>query len=279
MPTICFISTFYNPADFQKPVSNCERFLQETVGLDFPKEDFYFCQIKSKDCKSIKYSGPNYLELNSESVLWHKERCFNLLIKKFNLYSKYDYICWLDADIRFEKTIVIPTDFDFDAFQPFKTSLRESDKLGLSRQKFSCFAINSEGDRGLGWAIKSNILKSVGGFYDYGIVGGGDYYFTHRMIGKMCSIGCEHFDNELDNYFKDRYIHPKKVGYLDNTVTHMFHGNSDNRQYNSRIEILRKKNFNPLDDLVVEKSGLYRLKDPNFEAEVKRYFINRDEDE
>lgn len=279
MPTICFISSFYNPADFQKPVKNCERFLKETVDVAFPKKDFYFCQVKSKDCRAVKQDCPNYIELHSESVLWHKERCFNLLIRKFDLYKKYDYICWLDTDILFDKPITLNEEFNFDAFQPFRASLRESDNEGKSLQRNSSYTNDPKGDIGLAWAVKANILKSVGGFFDYGIVGGGDTYFAHRLIGKPYSIGCPEFDKELDNYFKDRYSLREKVVCLDRTVTHLYHGSDGNRQYNSRINILRKHNFSPLDDLIVEKSGLYRLKNTHFEAEIKRYFINREEDE
>lgn len=282
MPSICFISSFFNPADFQRTVHNCERFLNETVGASFPKESFYFCEVHSKDCRSINpklAQKGNYIGLNSESILWHKERCLNLLIKKFDLYNRADYIVWLDTDILFEKPIILPENFNADSFQPFKTSLRQSDKEGKSFQRFTAWSTDQKGDIGLSWGIKSNILKRVGGFFDYGIVGGNDTFFCNRLIGKPYSIGCPEFDKELSDYFKDNYSLRGNVVSLDNTVTHLYHGSTKNRAYDDRVNILRKHNFNPLDDLIVEKSGLYRLINPTFEADVKRYFINREEDD
>lgn len=281
MPTIAYISSFFNPADFQKPVKNCERFLSETVGSAFPSEDFYFCQVKSDKCKSVKLFLPqNYIELNSESILWHKERCFNLLVRKYELYKKYDYICWLDTDILFDKPIVLSKDFNFDAFQPFKFSLRQSDAEGKSSFKLNSWAFINDpnSDIGLGWAIKSKLLRTIGGFFDYGIMGSGDTIFAKRMIGKQMQLGCPILDKEISNYFKDLYIYPQSITYLDNVVTHLYHGNLKNRHYGDRMNILRKHNFNPLDDLIVEKSGLYRLINKDFESEVKRFFINREED-
>lgn len=280
MPSIGFVSSFYNPADFSKNVKNCEKFLLETIGCTVSDKDFFFCEVKSKQCKGIgpRFLPQNYLQLNSESILWHKERCFNLLIKQFNLYNKYDYIMWLDTDVLFDKEVLAPKE-DWDAFQPYSTSLRQSDKNGTSFQRFTAWVKDNNGDKGLGWAIKSSILKKVGGFFDYGIVGGSDYYFINKMSGKDVCIGCPNFDKELNNYFKGNEIPKNKVGYLDNTVTHLYHGKPSSRQYDSRIEILRKHNFNPLDDMVVEKSGLYRLVNKDFENDVKHYFLGREEDD
>ena len=78
MGKICFLSCFFNPADFRRNVQNCEDFIKYTVGTAFPIEDFYFCQVKSDKCRSIDSSltkKGNYLELNSESVLWHEHPC------------------------------------------------------------------------------------------------------------------------------------------------------------------------------------------------------------
>lgn len=277
--SICFISSFYNPADFQKPIKNCERFLSETIGNTIPSNDFYFCQVISKECKFIKKVPNNYLELHSESVLWHKERCLNLLIKKFSLYDKYKYICWLDTDIIFDKPVIIPDNFDYDVFQPYLTSIRQSDSSGISSKKFTCWANNRDGDKGLSWGIKSSLLKKIGGFFDFGIVGGSDTFFVNRMSGITFSIGCPEFDKELDKYFKNNHISSDKIGYLNNTVTHLYHGSRENRAYWKRMEILKNRKFSPLDDMIVEKSGLYRLRNKDFELEVKRYFINREEDE
>lgn len=279
MTKIAFLSCFYNNCCFKRTIANCERFLKETVGTSFPVEDFYFCQVLSKFCPFINFSlSNNYLELQSESILWHKERCLNLLIKKFKLYEKYDYICWLDTDILFDKPIVLSEDFNYSVFQPFKTSLRQSDKDGRAVQRFESWAYNRSGDRGLGWGVRADLLRKVGGFFDYGIVGGGDSFFLERMQGKPISIKCSEFDKELATYFKDLYVYPKDIGYLDNTVTHLYHGTTANRNYDNRIKILQKHNFKPLDDLIVEKSGLYRLRDPIFESDVKHYFLAREED-
>lgn len=285
MKKMAFISCLFNPADFNSPIDNAQNYMKFTVGKAFSAEDFYFCQVITKQCRSLEkeYIKGHYLELHSESILWHKERCFNLLARKFNLYDKYDYICWADADVIFEKHVIAS---DTKVFQPFNVSYRAKERSNNLGNPFSVSSTVSEsvtskksGDKGLSWAIDSKLLKSIGGWFDYGIVGGGDTYFQNRIVGQPYSISCKSFDEELKNYSKGKEIAEDQLGYSENRVFHMFHGSFVNRQYNERIGVLRRYNFSPLDDLIVEKTGLYRLKDKYFEADIKKFFIDRDEDD
>ncbi len=76
MSKIAFVSCLYNPADFSTPIKNAENFMKYTVDKAFSASDFYFCQVLAKYCKSIKKEliKGNYLELQSESVLWPKRQ-------------------------------------------------------------------------------------------------------------------------------------------------------------------------------------------------------------
>lgn len=285
MKDVAFISCFFNPANFIKPVKNCISFMEHTVGKKFPANDFFFAQIECDGITHVdatKYIPKgNYFHIKSDSILWHKERLFNLLIDKFNLYDKYNYICWMDADILFASSIKGLDTKKIDAFQPFKVSIRQADKTGKESFTIDSWAENPKdsSDIGLSWGIKSSILKSVGGFFDYGILGGGDTVMAYRMSKREMKFGCEKLDEEVALYFKNDYIKRERVAALNNTVTHLFHGKIKNRQYNERVKILKKYKYNPLEDLTVEKNGLYRLINKEFEAEIKNYFLNRKEDE
>lgn len=281
MKKIAFISSFFNPIGFNKPVQNCEKFLRDTIGKTIPEEDFYFAQVKLANNKTIDevlINKKRYLELVTDSVLWHKERCFNLLIDKFNLYHNYDYICYLDTDISFEKEIKISDNFQSLAFQPFNISIRYKNEKNIAYDKYLSWASDENGDKGLCWAFDAKLLKLAGGFFDYGIVGGSDTFMLNRMLGKKYYTGCEKLDIEINKYFSGIAIDKNNISYTINTVKHFYHGSITNRQYSERIKILIDNNYDPENDLIVEKSGLYRLRNKDFEKEIKSFFIKRKED-
>lgn len=290
MKKIAFISSFYNPVKFKVPVKNCYNFLKYNIGTKIPIDDFFFGQIENEVKLDIKglMNKENYLKLKSDSAIWHKERILNLLIQKFDLIDRYEYICWLDCDIIFEKPVIIPDNFEMVAFQPFKYSFRSkcprnidySKPFHMDGEKLESFGYNkTDGDIGLCWAINSEYLDEIGGLFDYGIVGGGDYYFTKRILGEEVHTGCIEFNKSINEYVDGSFLSKKEIGYLDNNIYHQFHGKISNRAYDDRIKILRKYEYDPLKHLKISKNLLYELKNKDFEEEIKQFFIGRKEDE
>jgi hypothetical protein len=288
MKNIAFISCFYNPVNFRKPVQNCFNFLKYTVNKAFSADDFFFAQIDYGNELDISdyVKRDNRISIKTESILWHKERLLNLLVEKFKLTEKYKYICWLDTDIIFEKRIIVPKDFDAIAFQPYEYSFRPKEDRDIDYSKpffmgvnrLECFCKNKDGDKGLSWAVESEYLDEIGGFFDYGIVGGGDTFFLKRVFGEKYHTRCKGLDQEINTYAENSQIKKKEINYLDNSVYHQYHGKEGNRQYSERIKILIENNYVPQDDLIIEKSGLYRLKNKDFEAQIKKFFTQRKED-
>lgn len=292
---IAYISCFYNLCDFVVPKKNCEIFLKQTLS-QLPQKDVYFCNLQIADHKNSILAESilpkQSITLKSNSILWHKERCQNILISKFNLLANYDYVMWLDTDIIFEKLphpFFFSIDHKWDMFQPFSHSYRPDEKnFDDINNKSSLFKKDYEqecwvktkfkgGDIGLSWAISTKLLKKLGCFFDYGIIGGGDSFFVMPMVNQSIKTKCVGFDNSLKDYHL-AHLKPK-LGYLNNRVYHMYHGSSTNRRYMNRHTILQKHNFNPKTDLTTDKNGLYTIQGkPELYKDIKNYFISRRED-
>jgi hypothetical protein len=154
---------------------------------------------------------------------------------------------------------------------------------------------------GFAWAAQTDFLRSIGGFLDTISAGCGDRwmadifalsYFKHHVMSQ------ETFDLVLNRYVKNEadYIKmfgmedyldtlldtPLKLGYIDNTVYHYYHGSKNNRGYVDRIKALVNLQYS--NDLLEKNSdGLYRIK-PTATGEtiidyLKSYFVQRQEDD
>ena len=290
MKPIAFISCLFNQVGFKTPLKNCYNFLKHTVGNTIPDDDFFFAQIEGEVNLDINglVDKSKYLKLKTDSVLWHKERMLNLLIQKFELLERYKFVAWIDCDVVFRKPVFISDDCELIAFQPFSYSYRSkcprnidySKEFFMDGDKYESFGLNKKnGDVGLSWIINSEYLDEIGGYFDYGIVGGGDTYFIRRALGEKVHSGCSSLDKYINEYAEYAEIKKKEIGCIPGEIYHQYHGKLVNRNYQERMQILRKHEFDPLKDLEIEKNGLYRLKNKDFEEDVRQFFLGRKEDE
>ena len=142
------------------------------------------------------------------------------------------------------------------------------------------------GKPGYAWAARREVLMQCPP-YDREIVGGGDTVFALGIYGwndhafmkwgspKM-NASCSRFIDQL---------HPLMdggVGYLESPISHLWHGNRDDRAYMTRRLALQRMGFDPLNDVeTVPSSGLLRWSkkaDPKLKETVQNYFRNRSED-
>jgi hypothetical protein len=292
MAKVAYLSCFFNPCDFKLPKQNCLKFLNETVPQFGP--DFYFGQVSLNKNKSAILPHhtfsfvTNYLELNSDSAIWHKERALNRLIEQFDLLNRYEYLVWLDCDV----LMAYKTKFTFECggndnyFQAFVSCGRQEKNKSVSYNVGIAFQLGQldtkkedDGDMGLGWGIKTSFLKDHcgGNLFDFGIVGGGDTFMFNAILGRKFNTGCVDLDLLINKYC-DKPL--DKPGYLWNSLVHLYHGEFKNRQYDSRIEILRKHNFNPSKHLNTNIDSLYELVNCGLmKCDIEGYLMNRKEDD
>ena len=148
-------------------------------------------------------NNKRHLQLRTNTPLWHKENMINLGVK-YLLPTDYKAFAWIDADIEFESpTWAIDTlkvlNGSKDVVQLFshavnmdkqENTLNISSSFGYKYSKKSNFVIEGNIDfwhPGYAWAITRKAYEKLGGLYENGILGAGDFILALCLI-KKCNI-------------------------------------------------------------------------------------------
>jgi hypothetical protein len=158
------------------------------------------------------------------------------------------------------------------------------------------------GYTGFGWAARAEVLAEVG-LYDAAVVGGGDKLIYAASFGtdeRWCARAsrlleatlppcprCGHLGAAPE--FFDHYVAwarrwsravTGRVGFADQTVRSLYHGNRHYRRYQSRRDTLLRHAFDPRLDLTVEPDGCWAWssRKPDLHLEVWNYLFERRED-
>ena len=143
------------------------------------------------------------------------------------------------------------------------------------------------GATGGAWAFTRESFDAVGGLLDTCILGASDWYMSFGLVGNTTdghpeAVSCGKAYEDSIRRWQDRAFNSVqgKIGYVKNFCTHGWHGDLKNRGYSNRWMILRDNNFDPLVDITKDWQGLLKWtgNKPKLEADVARYFINRNED-
>src|SRR6185295_4844350 len=109
---------------------------------------------------------------------------------------------------------------------------------------------------GLAWAANRRLLDDHG-FYDAGIVGGGDSLMAAALLGQYESISRRYSFQESRHrhYFKwavpfDKSV-DRRIGHVAGTIFHLKHGQVKNRGYVERQKGLASFDFDPDIDLTI----------------------------
>jgi hypothetical protein len=136
---------------------------------------------------------------------------------------------------------------------------------------------------GFAWACTKKAYQDMGGLIDYSILGSGDH---HMALGLISKIECSHPKNIHPNYRKllrefENNVRHLRVGYIDGTILHYWHGDLKLRRYKERWQILTDHQYNPLIDVSKDPMGLYQLTETGkkLDNDMRDYFAGRLEDD
>lgn len=249
-----------------------------------------------------------HVPLRATTMAWSKENLLNLAIARLPLSAHK--IATFDADITFRKTGWATETLNaldlYPVIQPWSTAydLGPQDQHIQTHTSFASlyhaglpvFAGGpkfwaSDGGRyqyahtGYAWAWTRTTLDRAGGLFELGGMGSGDHHMALGLIG-------EH-EKSLPGGISDNYRNAVgawsnlasseingKVGFVQGTLEHPFHGRKDDRAYLSRWGMFLEHGFDPTTDLkyntqrVIEFAG----NKPNLERSFDRYLRNRNED-
>lgn len=267
--------------DFIKRMENEPNVLLYIVELIYPSNHGQYIVTSSKN--------PRHLQLYTEHPIWHKENMINLGIRRL-LPSTWKAVAWIDADIEFEsptwatdtlrilngyKDIVqlfsqaIDMNYDYTALSVFTSG-------GFHQEKKTVF--QNDVNRGVNywhpgfaWACTRRAYERIGGLYDHGILGSGDYYMMMSLLGEHGTM-----------YLDAPVMKGLRYGYTPGVIRHYFHGTKKNRKYSERWKILRDYQYSFEKHMTYDTQGVIVPSPscpPGLLKDIFQYFIERNEDD
>jgi hypothetical protein len=254
-----------------------------------------------------------YLKVRTRHECWLKENLVNVALSA--LPRDWKYVAWIDADVTFARPNIVGEtvhqlqhydivqmfthyqdvgpDYDFltppsPGFAGFYCDKREPlvcDYYGHAGGKKH----RGRGAPGLAWAARRSAIDALGGLLDVNIVGAGDWYMAHGLIGKMerClfpGISAGYKRHLLEWQRRAEQSIRRNIGAVSGLAIHHFHGRKAQRGYQSRMSILRDNKFNPDFDLTRDFQGVLQLVDRGtsrsiaLRDQLREYARSRNED-
>lgn len=298
--TMWAITSYYNPVRYKRRLSNY-RIFRAHLGVPLVTVELSFdgkFELKENDADIL-------IQISGGAVLWQKERLLNLAIKAVP--SNIKNIAWFDCD-----TILTRADWVDEAkrqLNEFSVIQLFSDVVQLNSEQYekqsdlynghtsvpgivsffnarANLETGSMYHEGLAWAANRTLLEDHG-FYDAGIVGGGDSLMVAAMYGqyegliRTCLFNATRREHYLRWAIPFHKSVAERVGYVSGTIYHLAHGTIKNRRYADRHASLASFNFDPDIDLRIGANGAWQWarSRPEVESFLMSYFINRAEDE
>ncbi|MFM7846584.1 MAG: hypothetical protein ACKPEY_20450 [Planctomycetota bacterium] len=308
--TFWAITAYFNPANYQRRLSNYHVFRQHlnvpllTVELGF-NGNF---QLGTEDADVL-------IQLPKGDILWQKERLLNVAIEK--LPTHVDKVVWLDCDILFERSdwsqqaiaqldecSLVQAYSEVVRLPEHQTSIAPGDVAGLTGRASICSQLGPTQDLqslcrtastlpgrlfpgpiGFGWAFRRALFQNRG-FYDVDILGGGDVSFVAALSG-CYDIAIQ--SHGLTAKSKSHYLNwatslhaevNQNVRCLDTRIFHLWHGDLTNRKYDSRYRGFDRFQFDPDSDLALNECSTWSWSSPkpDLHRYTAEYFSSRRED-
>lgn len=261
------------------------------VELAYGKQKYYM----------TKSDNPRHLQLRTETPLWHKENMINLGVK-YLLPDTWKAFAWIDADVEFlSSTWATDTlrllNGSRDIVQLFshcidmdakKETMKIVHSAGFQYCERKKYYVKGNGmdywHPGYAWAMTRKAYEKIGGLYELGILGSGDFIMLTSILGKGDkSINKENSEDYKDSVIQfQNKIRNLRFGYVPGVLKHYFHGSKKNRKYTERWKILIEHSYSPYQHLVKDSIGLLvpgAAFPEAMKGDILKYFKERNEDE
>jgi hypothetical protein len=298
------ITSYFNPAGFQRRRDNFQRF---RAALEAP---LIVAEMSNSGRFEIAADDRTIVvRLSQADVMWQKESLLNVALD--HLPTSAEYVAWLDCDVLFEdddwreqaRTCL----GDFPLVQLF-TDLHDLPPSGLREPLpalagTSIAALNAQGAVldsayrptetaqmrgsafGLAWAARVGLMREHR-FYDAMIIGGGDRSLASAALGswkeaatlhKLMPARAAHYESWAARFYE---AVRGNVGVLPGRIFHLWHGELVDRSYADRHSRFAKLPFDPAVDLVRDPGGLWKWSRERSDLTefMAEYFASRRED-
>ena len=290
------VTSYFNPLGYKNRLVNYRLFRQS---LNVPLVAIEASQTGSFE---LRFEDAELLIRRSYTdLLWQKERLLNEALRRIP--PECEIVAWLDCDVLLEEDWSDQTYRLLQRYSIIKlfasvcdvaptflvSSPTVHEPLVLDT---SLLADAREHPRptpelevGFAWAAPRALLEQHG-FYDVCVVGGGDGAMAFAASGDFeVAISDLHMNDKQKAHYLN-WARPfcastqGKVGTLESTLFHLWHGTRENRKYGERHQGIKRFDFDPTQDIAVDENGCWRWSSdkPDLHQYVKDYFVSRKED-
>jgi len=267
------------------------------------------CATGERPHELLEIPGTTHVALRSSTMAWNKECLLNVGINRLPHEAKY--IGCFDADIHFRKRSWVeetvhalqlypviqpwtdaydlgPKDEHLQAHKSFCGLYRHGKPVIPTGPKFWKFSGGpyDYSHTGYAWAYKRQFLEDVGGLIEVCAMGSADHHMAYAMLGQVEKS----LPGRVSKSYSDAlYLWQmralrsanKKLGYVNQTVEHHFHGKKSNRGYQHRWDMFLEAGFDPLTDLKKNSYGVIEFagNKPELELQWELYLRSRNEDD
>lgn len=243
--------------------------------------------------------NPLDIQLRGRSELWYKENLSNIGTR--HLPPDAGYVAFVDADFHFTRpdwaTETVQMLQHHKAVQMYSHLTYETYDHQPHKQmpSFAFQHINGQptpktygriGAVGGAWAFRRSALSDIGGLLEHCILGSGDWHMAFALAGRpdnhpdMKFSQLPEYVNVINRWRKRAEVIQGDIGYVNAHAVHHWHGDTKNRGYATRPQILIDNGYNPYVDVFHDENGVLQLagNKPKFRDAIRAYFRSRNED-
>lgn len=296
------ITTLFNSARWRsrwKLYEDFARRVEQAGGL------LYTVEVAFGRRAFVLEPGPRIIQLRTESELWLKENATNAGVQFITAdMPDWTKIACVDADVRFVRddwvdetkhqlehyevvqmwSQYIDVNANYETTRAPSPSFVAVYRSGKPR-KTGCYNYYGKypGAPGLAWAYTRKAWDTFGGLIDTTILGAGDWYMAHGLVGEAKPNSGNHptYNARIYDWQEKASFLRRDVGLVSGLAVHHWHGPKVHRKYGTREQILIEEQFDPQRHLIRNAAGLYEWSDLapiTLIDRVRNYMHERNED-
>jgi hypothetical protein len=238
-----------------------------------------------------------HIKVATKCQVWLKENIINMA--STHLPPNWKYISWIDADILFLNENWVQDTKEsleyYDIVQMFHTvvnmgprgeAMKTDKSFGYMHARSGTAYTPSDKygfwHPGYAWACTRATWNKMGCLLDWAILGSADRHMALAWIGRVESSRPGNIHPTYIRLLLEFQAKCKgfRLGNIDGTILHEWHGRLEDRKYKERWDILTRHNFDPLKDIGLTTEGLIQLVDKGarMQSDLSSYFLERKED-